>query len=59
MMLYSFLMTENDLDRVCNHTPDLDSHVYTVQPSLIDNRLVVLVECDTPLAIWIQLQIST
>ncbi len=57
-MLHSFVISEGEFDRICSRTPDLDRWVYTVQPSLVDDRLVVLVECSDSQAAWLLLQIT-
>lgn len=61
-MLYTFTVTERDLDRITDYLdaqwqyPDrLDRYIWSVQRSLIDDRVVLVIECDDRTATFLAL----
>lgn len=61
-MLYTFTVTEQDLDRITDYLDaqwqwpgPFDRYIWAVQRSLIDDRVVLTVECDQGTAVWIGL----
>lgn len=61
-MLYTFTITEQDLMRVTDYLDaqwqwpgPYDRYIWAVQRSLIDDRVVLTVECDDATAVWISL----
>ena len=61
-MLYTFTVTEAALDRITDYLDaqwqyqgPYDRYIWTVQRSLFDDRVVVLVECDDRTATYLHL----
>lgn len=64
-MLYTFTVTEAGLDRITDYLdaqwqyPDrLDRYIWSVQRSLIDDWVVVVIDCDEPTAVFLMLMVG-
>lgn len=61
-MLYTYTVTEGDLDRITDYLDaqwqwpgPYDRYIWSVQRSLIDDRVVITVECDEATAVFLAL----
>jgi hypothetical protein len=59
-MLYTFTVTEAGLDRITDHVDAQWPHryIWSVQRSLIDDWVVVVIDCDEPTAVFLMLMVG-